>query len=76
MRSTSDHDSVHEHLLPRKSSPKRKSPAPPATQHRQKKRQKVTMPWTKNSPATVKKYVVKVATVEEPSSDDEPDLGV
>ena len=30
---------------------------------------------TKNPPATVKKHVMKVATVDEPSSDDEYVLG-
>ena len=33
------------------------------------------MSRTKNPPATVKKHIVKVATVEEPSSDDESVLG-
>ena len=33
------------------------------------------MPMTKNPPAPVKKYVVNVATVEEPSSDDESVFG-
>ena len=77
MRSTSDDESIREATLPplRKSSPERKSPSPSPTQHRQKKRQKVTMSRTKNPPATVKKHVVKVATVEEPSSDDESVLG-
>ena len=52
MRSTSDDESIREPTPPplRKSSPECKSPSPPATQHRHKMRQKVTMPGAKNSP--------------------------
>ena len=74
MCSTSDDESIREPTPSplRKSSHERKFPSLPlTTQHRKKKRQKVRVSGTKNPTATVKKHMVNVETVEEPSSDDE-----
>ena len=51
MRLMSDDESSREPTIPslRKSSLERKSPSPPPTQHRQKRRKKV-IPRSKNSP--------------------------